>query len=83
MGVSVRRWKSVLLLAAFALLVLPGFAWAQAGTATVSGTVKDSQGAVLPGATVTATHVATGASAAPSRTTREATACPACRQAST
>jgi hypothetical protein len=60
-GVSVRRWKSVLLLAALALLALPGFAWAQAGTATVSGTVKDTQGAVLPGATVTITNNANGA----------------------
>ena len=61
MGVSVRRWKSVLLSAAFVLLALPGFAWAQAGTATVTGTVKDTQGAVLPGATVTITNVANGA----------------------
>ena len=61
MGVSVRRWKSVLLLAVFALLALPGLAWAQAGTATVSGTVKDTQGAVLPGATVTITNNANGA----------------------
>jgi hypothetical protein len=39
------------LILAFALL--PGSALAQITTATVSGTVKDSQGGVIPGATVT------------------------------
>jgi hypothetical protein len=38
---------------------LPG--WAQTGTAVLSGTVTDSQGGVLPGATITATNDATGA----------------------
>jgi hypothetical protein len=60
-GVSVRRSKSVVLLAALALLALPALGWAQAGSATLSGTVKDTQGAVLPGATVTATNTANGA----------------------
>ena len=36
-------------------------AYAQAGTATVYGDVKDQQGAALPGATVTLTSVQTGA----------------------
>ena len=35
--------------------------WAQAGTATVYGDVKDPQGAALPGAAVTLTSVDTGA----------------------
>lgn len=61
MGVCVRRSKSVFLLAAFALLALPSLGWAQAGSATLSGTVKDTQGAVLPGATVTVTNTANGA----------------------
>jgi hypothetical protein len=37
-----------------------GTAAAQAGTATLIGTIKDGQGAVLPGATVTVTSKATG-----------------------
>ena len=36
-------------------------AWAQTGTATITGTIRDAQGAVLPGATVTATSRATAA----------------------
>jgi hypothetical protein len=59
-GVFVRRLSLVAVLAALAL-AWPTFAWAQAGTATVIGTVKDSQGAVLPGATVSVTNTATGA----------------------
>ena len=38
-------------------LVLPAFGQSDRGTLT--GTVKDSTGAVIPGASVTATHVAT------------------------
>jgi hypothetical protein len=38
---------------ALALVLLPGTALAQITTATVSGIVKDSQGGVIPGATVT------------------------------
>src|SRR3989442_605347 len=40
------------------LLLLPGSSYAQ--EATLSGTVTDSTGAVLPGVTVTARHAATG-----------------------
>src|SRR5258705_4427602 len=40
------------------LAVLPVGAWAQ--EATLSGTVTDSTGGVLPGVTITATHTATG-----------------------
>jgi hypothetical protein len=46
---------------ALLLLATPNLAWAQAGTAGLSGTVKDPQGASVPGATVTATNTATGA----------------------
>ncbi len=35
-------------------------AWAQLSTAELNGRVTDSSGAVLPGATVTATQTATG-----------------------
>jgi len=35
-------------------------AWAQLATAELNGRVTDSSGAVLPGATVTATQTATG-----------------------
>ena len=43
------------------LLCASNLVWAQAGTAGLSGTVKDAQGGVVPGATITATHLATGA----------------------
>lgn len=35
-------------------------AWAQTSTAQINGTVKDQSGAVLPGAEITATQIATG-----------------------
>src|SRR5437868_15471902 len=45
----------------FILLLASTNAWAQAGsTAQISGTVKDSSGAVLPGVDVTATQTDTG-----------------------
>src|SRR5258706_1098998 len=47
-----------LLVAIGALLALPMMGYAQ--EATLSGTIPDSTGGVLPGATVTATHEATG-----------------------
>jgi hypothetical protein len=46
---------------ALALIVATGTAWAQAGTASVYGDIKDQQGAALPGATVTLTSKDTGA----------------------
>ncbi len=45
---------------AFALLLVAANALAQSTTATISGTVKDAQQAVLPGATVTVRNVDTG-----------------------
>jgi hypothetical protein len=44
-------------------MVLPAPALAQFDTSTVLGAVKDSSGAVIPGATVTLKNVATGISA--------------------
>ncbi len=44
---------------ALILLLTAGAAWAQA-TAQMSGTVRDSSGAVLPGVTVTVTQTNTG-----------------------
>ena len=37
-------------------------AWAQINTGTIVGTVRDSQGAVIPGATITVTHMNLGVS---------------------
>src|SRR4051812_26198323 len=45
------------MIALLALIATPAFA--QVDRATVTGTVKDSGGAVLPGATVTVTNLAT------------------------
>ena len=58
------RIRSVAAAAVFLAALLfasANLAWAQAGTAGLAGTVKDSQGAVVPGATITVTHKATGA----------------------
>src|SRR5216110_2567648 len=51
---TIRLARSVLL-AAFAIVLASGSAWAQA-TATISGTVRDQSGAVLPGVTITVTQ---------------------------
>jgi hypothetical protein len=42
-----------------ALVLLPSLAWAQAGTATITGLIVDETGGALPGVTVTATNQAT------------------------
>lgn len=47
-------------LAIVVLAITAGPVWAQAGTATLVGTVTDAQSAVLPGVTVTARHRTTG-----------------------
>src|SRR5262245_28630623 len=44
----------------FVLTLCSITAWAQGGTAQISGTVTDASGAVLPGVEVTATQTATG-----------------------
>src|SRR6478672_11848874 len=45
----------------FALLLLPGSVFAQAGgTGTIQGTVSDPSGAIVAGASITATNVSTG-----------------------
>jgi hypothetical protein len=57
-----RREKSsaAYLLWIVALVALTGHAFAQAGRGSISGLVADSSGAVIPGASVTATNMATG-----------------------
>jgi outer membrane receptor protein involved in Fe transport len=50
----------VSVLALVSVLVLPSTSYAQVDRATLSGLVKDSDGAVLPGATVVVTSQATG-----------------------
>ena len=47
-------WAGVLIFLAFWSTPFP--ASAQTSTATVTGTVRDSSGAVLPGVTITVTH---------------------------
>lgn len=56
---NARRHGRVLGLTALAVVLACGSAWAQA-TATISGTVRDQSGAVLPGVTITATQQDTG-----------------------
>ena len=58
---GVRTWIRRGVALAVAWLMAAGIAWAQAGTASLRGTVTDEQGGALPGATVTATSAATSA----------------------
>ena len=53
-------WSIVVVCAVCAGLLAPGEARAQANTGELSGVVVDASGGVLPGATVTATHPASG-----------------------
>src|SRR6185503_16187862 len=59
---STRLCRVLLAVTAVALL-LPGALYAQFDTSTVLGVVKDSSGAVVPGATVTLKNNATGITA--------------------
>lgn len=54
-----RIWKRPLVVALICLATAAG-AWAQTGTSTLVGTVVDGTGAIVPGATINVTHVATG-----------------------
>ena len=63
-GATPRAPRSIWLLtlaAASIFALIPTSALAQTVTGTIQGTVSDSSGAVLPGATVTITHIETGA----------------------
>ena len=53
------RRSGALLLALCLIAASSTVAWAQSGLATVTGIVTDTQGAAVPGATVTATNTAT------------------------
>ena len=53
-------WKRALLGALLALLAMSGMARAQTATGQITGTVKDTSGAVVPGATVTVHSALTG-----------------------
>src|SRR5215218_10306347 len=64
-SVTARATCALLLLAG---LMLPVHARAQVSTGTVTGTVKDSQGGVIPGASVTLTNERQGTSLAPAVT---------------
>jgi hypothetical protein len=57
-----RIWRIATACIVAALLGLPAAAAAQETTGTITGTATDQTGAVLPGVTVTVTHVQTGRS---------------------
>lgn len=59
---AVSQKPACALLAVFALALLAGSSHAQVVTATLTGTVTDSSGAVIPAASVTATETSTGVS---------------------
>lgn len=58
---SLRGGLTVAALAVLFQLVVSQAAWAQTGTAALTGDVLDAQKQVLPGATVTVTNIGTGA----------------------
>ena len=60
-----RRSASILAAALIALVAIAIPASAQTTTATVTGTVKDGQGGVIPGATVTLISEARGTRSTP------------------
>ncbi len=57
---SASRWDVTAAIVVTIMLGISSLAYAQAGTAALAGTVKDAQGAVVPGATVTVTLPTTG-----------------------
>jgi hypothetical protein len=61
-GVSMSHAKHIRFLFAIALLIaiVPFSAFAQSSNGSISGTVTDDSGAVLPGVTITAVNIATG-----------------------
>ena len=54
--------SGVSILAAFLVILGTQSTWAQSGRANIGGTITDSQGSVVDGATVIATNLATGGS---------------------
>lgn len=59
------KWSTVRLVLPVLLLILllsGTFAWGQLGTSTIRGTITDSSGAAVPGATVTITNLQTNLS---------------------
>ena len=60
-GCAANRWKVTLGVLLAVILGVSPLVYAQAGTAALAGTVKDPQGGVIPGATITVTNPATGA----------------------
>jgi carboxypeptidase family protein len=53
--------RSLQSVAFFSLLFIASMSWGQTGTSTISGTITDPQGSVVPGATVTLTNTQTNA----------------------
>ncbi len=56
------RWRYAVVCMCLSLTMAGGAVFAQINTGTILGTVKDSQGAVIPGATVTVVNVDLGVS---------------------
>src|SRR5918994_5145866 len=67
---SLSTYVRCTLLALVAALLLPSPTYAQFDTATVLGTIRDSSGAVVPGATLTLTNVSTGITASTTADTK-------------
>src|SRR5437867_1255264 len=59
------RKMRILAFALVALVATTATAWAQITTGSVAGTVKDAQGGVIPGATVTLKNEAQGTKSTP------------------